>query len=277
LMCAAKSVAQACAALDSAILKELLSVLQSIAPLTTQCCALTIAAALKLNHVDTALELFDTMQQQGIERDEHIYPAIAAECYIHRYDDCMHVLDQAKAAGLMAELTYDESNVMLHRLESAAESNFKLVQSIVRVWARQGGGTIDLTAQGCVPQQLRATFCERPSEVAVAALRLLLQEVAQHSAGDTVAVTRAVLMVSNYMFFSGPFSDTLKIVFRTGSACSDELAQVLRAELQSGTISVSSADDGTTTYSIHVPGLRVYCADSTRKAWLEQIPQLKQQ
>eukprot|EP00953_Heterococcus_sp_UTEX-ZZ885_P020996 11730-Heterococcus_DN1.PRE.3 len=274
----AESVAQVCAAHDSTILEELLPVLQSIEPLTTQCCALKIAAALKLNDVDTALELFDTMKQQGIERDEHIYPAKAAECYIHRYDDCMHVLDQAKAAGLMAELTYDESNVMLHRLESAAESNFKLVQSIVRAWARQGGGIIDLTAQGCVPQQLRATFCERPSEVAVAALRLLLQEVAEHNTGDTVAVTRAVLMVSNYMFFSGPFSDTLKIVFRTGSACSDELARVLRAELQSGTISVSSsADDGTTTYSIHVPGLRVYCADSTRKAWLERIPQLKQQ
>jgi pentatricopeptide repeat protein len=279
-MCSAENVALACAAHDSATLKRLLIALQSVAPLTPQCCAMTIAAALELKDIDTALELFDTMQQQGIERDEQIYAALAVACYMHRYHDCMHVLDEAKAAGLAAEFIEDEISVMtvLRRVESAAEINFKVVQQLVQVWAIKGSSTVDLTVQGCVPQQLRAAFCERSTEVAVAALRLLLQEVAQHNAGDTVAVTRAALMVSNYMFFDGPFDDTLKVVFSTGSLCGDELARVLRAELQSGAISVSTnAADGTTTYSMHVPGLRVYCADTARKAFLERIPQLVRQ
>jgi hypothetical protein len=52
------------------------------------------------------------MKEQGIERDELIYAAIAAECYRHRYDDCMHVLDEAKAVGLMPELAEGDSSAM---------------------------------------------------------------------------------------------------------------------------------------------------------------------
>jgi hypothetical protein len=103
-------------------------------------------------------------------------------------------------------------------------------------------------------------------------LRLLLQEVAEHKAGDIWFVARAALMVTNYLIFEGPFTDTLKIVFRTGSPCGDQLARELRAELQSGAITITTdGDNGTTTYSMHVPGLRVYCADTMRKELLDDM------
>jgi hypothetical protein len=276
----AKSVAQACAAHGSSTLNKLMVALQGVAPLTTQCCAMAIAAALELKDINAAIRWFDMMHQQGIQRDRLIYAAIAAECYMHRYHDCMHVLEEAKAVGLLSLIESadgDSSARKLRRsIEPAAETNFRTVQSLVRAWIREGSSTIDLTVQGGVPQSLK--LCKNGVLLAVAALRLLLREVAAHKAGDTWYVARAGLMVTNYWIFDDPFTDTLEIKFRTGSPCGDALARELRAELQSGAISVSSnADDDTTTYSIHTPGLRVYCADSKRKTIAEGISKLRQQ
>eukprot|EP00953_Heterococcus_sp_UTEX-ZZ885_P024203 13245-Heterococcus_DN1.PRE.4 len=276
----AKDVVRACAAHDSTILKELLITLQGIAPLTTQCCALAIAAALELKDIDTALKLFDTMKKHGIERDELIYAAIAAECYRHRYYDCMHVLDEAKAVGLMPELAEGDSSAkkLLRAVESVVQPNFEVVQSLVWVWIREDSSTFDLTLPGRVPQRLKSSGWDKAHMHAVAAVRLLLQEVAEHKAGDTWFIARAALMITNYWIFDGPFTDTLKIKFRTGSPCGDQLARELRVQLQSGAISVSTdADEGTTTYSIHVPGLSVYCADCKRKTLLEVITKQTQQ
>jgi hypothetical protein len=152
------------------------------------------------------------------------------------------------------------------------------VQSLVWVWIRDDSSTLDLTLPGRVPQRLKASGWDKAHMHAVAAVRLLLQEVAEHKAGDTWFIARAALMITNYWIFDGPFTDTLKIKFRTGSPCGDQLARELRAQLQSGAITISSnADDGTTTYSLHVPGLRVYCADYKRKTLLEVITKQIQQ
>jgi hypothetical protein len=276
----ARTVAQSCEAQSSATLEKLMIALQDAASLTAQCCALAIAAALELQDVDTALRWFDTMKRHGIERDEQIYAAIAEACYIHRYHDCMHVLKEAKLAGLMPELAEDDSSAMqlLRAVEHDAQMTFRVVQAALRLWVIEGSATIDLTRQGRVPQELAA--CSGGDGyagvvVAVAGLRLLLQEVVQHKAGDTWFIARAALLASNYLIFDGPTTDTLHIKFRTGSLCGNELARELRAQLQSGAISVSdNADDGTTTYTMHVPGVRVYCADSRRKMTLQRITQL---
>jgi pentatricopeptide repeat protein len=272
----ARRVTQACATHDSASVNELPIALQGVAPLNAQCCAVAIAAALELRDVDTALEWFDMMQQQGIERDENMYAAMASACCRnHGYHDCMHVIEQAKAVGLMSEPAESDSSALklLRASEAVAESSFELVQTIVGWWVREGSSTLDLTRQGCVPQRLAT--CYDNVELTVLAVRALLSNTAQHRAAETWLVTQTALLAANYLIFEGPFSDTLKIKFRTGSTCGDQLARELRAELESDAISVSSnSDDGTTTYSMHVPGLRVYCADRRRKMLLEVIPEI---
>jgi tetratricopeptide (TPR) repeat protein len=274
----AGKIAAACAAHDESTLQRVLAELvnakqNSGTQVTQQVCTLAVAAASGLRDIDAALGWFDVMQQQSICLDAYMYGSLANACLDNgRYHDSLRVLAEARAAGLMPELLESDSpdTSLLQSIERCAESSLEMSQSTMRSWVTQGSRTIDLTRQGSAP--LRLMGHKDGVVLAVTALRLLLQEVAAHKAGDTWFVSRAALMATNYLIFDGPFSDTLNVKFRTGSPCGDQLARELHAEVQSGAISVSSnTDDGTTTYSMHVPGLRVYCADTMRKELLEAM------
>jgi hypothetical protein len=273
----ARLIAETCAAYDRSALQRVLTALIGLKldgelELTQQMCSLAIAAACELNDADAAVMWLDVMQQQGLHCEQLLYYLVAKSCGTSKQvHEASRVLTAAKAAGVMSQLTEEHSSHVLEALLKLQRSIEPLLAVITEemqlaiqiLFTESHYRSADMTDQRWC-QRNEWDYHGGPARAAAAAVRFFLSDAAQQQGAGCIAVadllhTAAVPCASGLTVDN---SNEACIKFTTGSAIGCAVAKELYPELRSGAVSSISNDaDGTTTYTITVPGLQSYFAN----------------